>query len=1206
MKHWDSKAKRKAHKKGKAENRLQNSSKAHGQKNKSSEAQEKKKYNHVKQVSPTASWFSNNLPDHAIMQRILRSHTAGIIGLGIFDSEVLPSSLVEIAPILRVANEVEEYNPRVAYLCRFYAFEKAHQLDPSSSGRGVRQFKTALLQRLEKENELTLEGRVKSDAREMQSFYQHYYKKYIQELQNAGEKADRESISKAYQTANIIFEVLKAVNMTPAVELNCERLKTKLCRRKRCLSHTIFFLLILMIQGAIYSLRNIRGLPWPKDYKKNTDADILDWLGLMFGFQEDNVANQREHLILLLANVHIRKFWKPSQQPKKVQQRKLLYMGLYLLIWGEAANLRLMPECLCYIYHHMAFELFHMLSIDPMTGENVMQANGCEKEAFLRKVVAPIYDVIAKEAKRSKGGISKNSEWRNYDDLNEYFWSADCFQLGWPMRADADFFCVPDKLDFYNDHELANRYRWIGKVNFVEIRSFWHIFRSFDRMWSFFILCLHVMIVVAWNGSDDPSSVSYGDALRVLTVFITAAILNLGQAVLDIILCWKAKQNMSLYVKLRYILKVVSAAAWVFVLSVTYACTWDNPPGFAQTIRSWIGDDASFPSLFILAFVIYLSPNMLAAVFFLFPSAYQFLERLNYRIVMLMIWWSQPCLYIGRAMHESAFSRFKHLMLCNLVYYFRYTMFWALVIVTKLGFSYYIEIKPLVGPTKALIPTFPWHKFFPHAQNNIRIGACVALWTPITLVYFMDTQIWYALFSTLFGGIYGAYQRIGEIRTLEMLRSRFHLLPGAFNANLFPDEKNDSSKRGIKAIFSRRITKVPSNKGKEAARFAKLWNPIITSFREEDLISNREMDLLLVPYRVDRELGFMQWPPFLLANKIQTAVSMAMDSSVYGSDLRERIEADSYMSCAVRECYASLKSIIKHLIQGEHEKQVVDFIFAEIDSHAEAGTLISEFRMSALAHLYRQFVMLIEYLMENNKNDRDQVVILFQDMLEVVTRDLMMADELDHIVSLVHSDLDIRQPFTSEVALRFPVVQPTEAWREKIERLYLLLTTKESAMDVPSNLEARRRISFFSSSLFMDIPKAPNVHSMLSFSVLTPHYREEVLFHLHDLEAPNEDGASLLSYLQQMFPDEWKNFLERIGCASDEELRESEELEEELRLWASYRGPTLTRTVRGMMYYKKALELQAFLDMSRDEDLMKGNEAMESSYTDNSRHRKFR
>ncbi|GJZ81338.1 callose synthase 2-like protein, partial [Tanacetum coccineum] len=74
------------------------------------------------------------------------------------------------------------------------------------------------------------------------------------------------------------------------------------------------------IQASVSALRNTRGLPWPKGYKKKAHEDILDWLKEIFGFQKDNVANQREHLILLLANVHIRQFPNPDQQPKGTSQ----------------------------------------------------------------------------------------------------------------------------------------------------------------------------------------------------------------------------------------------------------------------------------------------------------------------------------------------------------------------------------------------------------------------------------------------------------------------------------------------------------------------------------------------------------------------------------------------------------------------------------------------------------------------------------------------------------------------------------------------------------------------------------------------------------------------------------------------------------------------------------------------------------------------
>ncbi|KAL0425542.1 UNVERIFIED_CONTAM: Callose synthase 1, partial [Sesamum radiatum] len=651
----------------------------------------------------------------------------------------------------------------------------------------------------------------------------------------------------------------------------------------------------------------------------------------------------------------------------------------------------------------MAFELYGMLagSVSPMTGEHIKPAYGGNKEAFLTKVVTPIYNIIAKEARRSKGGRSKHSQWRNYDDLNEYFWSVNCFRLGWPMRADADFFCLPI------EDILAER--------------------------------SEAMIVLSWNGSGNISAIFEDDVFKkVLSIFITAPILKLAQAVLDIIMSWKARMSMSLHVKLRYILKVVSAAAWLIVLSVTYAYGWKNPPRFAQTIKNWFGNGQGSPSLFIIAVLIYLSPNMLSALLFLFPFIRRYLERSDYKIVRLMMWWSQ--------------------------------------------------IKPLVGPTKEImrvrISHYEWHEFFPQAKDNI--GVVIALWAPIIIVYFMDTQIWYAIFSTIFGGIYGAFRRLGEIR---------------------------------------------SNKEKEAARFSQMWNKIIESFREEDLINNREMNLLLVPYRADRELDLIQWPPFLLASKLPIALDMAKDSNGRDRELNKRLNSDIYMRCAIRECYASCKNIINFLVLGEREKLVINEIFSKVDHHIEEGDLLRELNMSALPSLYDNFVQLIEYLRENRKEDKDQVVIVLLNMLEVVTRDIM-EDTVPSLLDSSHGGsygmhqgmTPLDQQYSYFGTLHFPVTEETEAWKEKIRRLLLLLTVKESAMDVPSNLEARRRISFFSNSLFMDMPDAPKVRNMLSFSILTPYYDEEVLFSMDLLEKPNEDGVSILFYLQKIFPDLMKGY----------------------------------------------------------------------------------
>lgn len=60
---------------------------------------------------------SSSGPGQLPQRQLSRSQTMSSIGDPVNDSELVPSSLSEIAPILRVANEVEPSNHRVAYLC---------------------------------------------------------------------------------------------------------------------------------------------------------------------------------------------------------------------------------------------------------------------------------------------------------------------------------------------------------------------------------------------------------------------------------------------------------------------------------------------------------------------------------------------------------------------------------------------------------------------------------------------------------------------------------------------------------------------------------------------------------------------------------------------------------------------------------------------------------------------------------------------------------------------------------------------------------------------------------------------------------------------------------------------------------------------------------------------------------------------------------
>ncbi|ESR59154.1 hypothetical protein CICLE_v100145301mg, partial [Citrus x clementina] len=421
----------------------------------------------------------------------------------------VPSSLAnnrDIDAILRAADEIQEEDPNVSRILCEHAYSLAQNLDPNSEGRGVLQFKTGLMsvikQKLAKREVGTIDR--SQDITRLQEFYKRYREKNNVDKLREEEMLLRESVvfsgrlgelerktvkrKRVFATLKVLGMVLEQLTQEIPAELK-QVIDSDAAMTDDLVAYNIVpldaptvanaIVSFPEVQAAVSALKYFGDLPrLPEDFPipPSRNIDMLDFLHFVFGFQKDNVSNQREHIVLLLANEQSRLGIPDENEPKlgeaAVQrvfmksldnyikwcdylciqpvwssleavgkEKKILFVSLYLLIWGEAANIRFLPECLCYIFHHMAREMDEILR-----QQTAQPANSCTSEngvSFLDQVITPLYEVVAAEAANNDNGRAPHSAWRNYDDFNEYFWSLHCFELSWPWRKSSSFFLKP-------------------------------------------------------------------------------------------------------------------------------------------------------------------------------------------------------------------------------------------------------------------------------------------------------------------------------------------------------------------------------------------------------------------------------------------------------------------------------------------------------------------------------------------------------------------------------------------------------------------------------------------------------------------------------------------------------------------------------------------------------------------------------------------
>ncbi|WCJ27033.1 glucan synthase-like 1 [Euphorbia peplus] len=984
------------------------------------------------------------------------------------------------------------------------------------------------------------------------------------------------------------------------------------------------------VRAAAAALRDTSNLPKPPFVIWNPHMDLMDWLGVLFGFQRDNVRNQREHLVLHLANSQMRLEPPPNipdaLDPKVLRRyrskllsnytswcsylgrkshaatrkssssnevpRELLYVALYLLIWGESANLRFMPECICYIYHHMAMELNRVIDewVDPETGRPFMPSIYGEC-AYLKSIVMPFYRTIKDEVDSSRNGTKPHSAWRNYDDLNEFFWSRRCFRkLSWPINFGSNYFSTVEK---------AKR---VGKTGFVEQRSFWNVFRSFDHLWVLLILYLQASFIVAWEDRTYPWQALESQDVQVelLTCFITWSGLRFLQTILDAGTQYSLVSRDTKLIPLRMVLKSMVAVAWIVIFSVFYGRIWSakNSAGF------WSDEANGRITTFLEVVFVFVIPELLALLFFVLPWIRNALEELNWSIFYVLTWWFHKRIFVGRGLREGLVNNVK------------YTLFWILVLASKFTFSYFLQIKPLVAPTRVLLNlrdvNYNWHAFF-GSSNRVAVGL---IWLPVVLVYFMDLQIFYSIFSSFVGAAVGLFSHLGEIRNIGQLRLRFQFFAGAMQFNLMPEEQSlgpnmtlvkklrDAIHRlKLRYGLGQPFQKIESSQV-EATRFALIWNEIMSTFREEDILSYRELELLELPPNC-WDIRVIRWPCVLLCNELLLALNQATElAEAPDRWIWLKISKSEYRRCAVIEAYDSIKYLLLKFVRyGTEEHSIIEKFFDDLQNNIQSEKVTESYKMEKLARIHAKLIVLVEFLM-GQKQDLNKAVNILQALYELCVRDFpkeMRTIDLLRQKGLAPRSRAIDEGLLFENAIEFPDSED-ELFNRNLRRLHTILTSRDSMHNVPKNIEARRRIAFFSNSLFMNMPHAPKVEKMMAFSVLTPYYDEEVCFPREMLRTPNEDGISTIFYLQKIYEDEWANFLERMrreGIENDEDIWDKKP--RDLRLWASYRGQTLARTVRGMMYYDRALKMLSYLDSASEIDIRTGTHELATYHSSNHR-----
>ncbi|TID29798.1 hypothetical protein CANINC_001613 [Pichia inconspicua] len=476
---------------------------------------------------------------------------------------------------------------------------------------------------------------------------------------------------------------------------------------------------------------------------------------------------------------------------ERVQQ-----IALWLLIWGEANQVRFTPECLCFIYKS-AYDYLKSDAcqnrIDPIPEGDYLNRIITPLYRFLRDQVYEIID--GRFVKREKD----HDQIVGYDDVNQLFW----YPQGLARMYVGDTRLI--------DLPQSERYLQLGEIDwsstfiktYKETRTWLHIITNFNRIWVihisiFWMYCAYNAptlythnYVQVINNQPLPSS-RWASAALGGTV---AAGINVFATIFEWMFVprsWPGAQHLTRRLIYLLILLGINVGPVIFVFAYAGLTTKSTAAYAVSIISFFIG----------VATLVYLTIMPLGGLFtsYMKGNSRRYLPQLTF---------------------TSSFAPLK-----GIDRYLSYLL-WVAVFAAKISESYFFLILSIRDPIRNLSTMDMrchgekwWGDVLCKQQAKITLGLMIA--TDLVL-FFLDTYMWYILANTIFS--VGRSFYLG-ISILTPWRNIFSRLP--------------------KRIYSKVLATTDMEiKYKPKVLISQVWNAIVISMYREHLLAIDHVQKLL-------------------------------------------------------------------------------------------------------------------------------------------------------------------------------------------------------------------------------------------------------------------------------------------------------------------------------------------------------------------------